>query len=217
MPRGGPAGGRARPRVLRALLAVVAGLAVTSVACAPPVSAHDSRSVVWLAVDGSGGNTTVHALVLYRGDGQPVANEYVLAELTSGGRTRSFQVRPSDRVAGEFASTAHLPDGHWQLVVSAKAATTGAASGEFDVAGGRASGAHLSAAFIPSDAGTTPRSEGPLPWIVAGVLVAAALVGLMVLSSRRSRPATAEPPPGRPIAPMTPDSHPDPDGPTTRS
>jgi hypothetical protein len=187
MPRGGPVGA----------LVVLAGLALTSTALAPAAGAHDGRSVVRLAVDGADGSTTVHALLVYRGDGQPVVDEYVLAELTSEGRTRSFQVRPSPRVPGEFASTAHLADGHWRLVVSAKAATTGSASGDFDVVGGRPTDMHLSASFTPARHGTPTASGGStLPWLALGVLTPAFLVAVVLLSARRVRRTTPDPGPG---------------------
>ena len=199
MPHGDRAGARTAPlpRVVRALLRLLSGLTVAAVAAlgaVPPAAAHDGTSVVRLAVDGAGGSTTVHAFVVYRGDGQPVVEEYLLAEVISGGRTRSFQVRPRPGVAGEYVSAAHLPDGHWQLVVSATAATSGSASGEFDVVAGKPTRAVLSASFTPT--GTSSTASGgssAMPWLTMGALVLVTMVGLVALSGRRAKDGTADP------------------------
>lgn len=199
MPRSDRAGARRAPlpRAASALLGLLTGLtlaAVAALAAGQPAAAHDGSSVVRLAVDGAGGSTTVHAFVVYRGDGQPVVDEHVLAEVTSEGSTRSFQVRPRPGVPGEFASAAHLPDGHWQLVVSATAATSGSASGEFDVVDGKPTRTVLSASFTPT--GTSSMASGgssAMPWLTVSALVLVTMVAVVALSGRRAQGGTADP------------------------
>jgi hypothetical protein len=117
---------------------------------AGPASAHSSTSIVRLAVTADRGMTVVSASLVYANDHQPVRDEFVLAEVTGNGGTRSFQLRPDERVPGHFASPAHLAAGRWTLRVSANAATVGFATGEFTVGdAGQLTGIALSSSFDP--------------------------------------------------------------------
>jgi hypothetical protein len=171
-----------------AALAAALVLGVGAATMATPASAHNNKSVVRLAVTAANAGTTVHAFLVYSGDRQPVADEYVLAEASSGGRSRGFQLLPSRKVPGEFASTVHLPDGHWELVVEPKAATVGHATGSFDLTGGTLRHVELSAEFDPADAAPPTASARALgTW--AGVSLAAVALLLVVLLASRSRRA----------------------------
>lgn len=183
----------------------VAFLGVSIGMGAGPASAHSNKSIVRLAVTADRGTVVVRAYLVYTNDHQPVADEFVLAEASANGGTRSFQLRPDVRLPGYFASPAHLTPGRWILHVSAKSATVGSATGAFSVGeAGQLSAVTLSASFDPSGVskrmGTRSSTGGHGTLLVVGsvflVLLIVLVARVRATSRRAGRPESDAPAPG---------------------
>lgn len=167
---------------------------------ADPASAHSNKSIVRLAVSADGDTTVVTAFLVYTNDHQPVRDELVLADAFGNGGSRSFQLRPDDRVPGYFASRVHLTAGRWTLRVATAAATVGSATGEFTVgSSGELTDIAFSSSFNPNTVprGTGSRSESTArgPLLVVGAVFLVLLVALGVKIRATGRGAE-EPRPG---------------------
>ena len=182
--------GRVAALTLATLLLSVAAMSVT------PAQAHTNRSVVRLAVTSDGGATTVHAFLVYADDHEPVADEFVLADVSGPWGHRSLQLDPDRYEPGHFAARLQLPPGAWTLRVEAKAATVGSATGQFTVAtGGQLGEVAFSRSFDPDSLGRRAPGQarvaalGGPALVVAGVVVVALMTVMTVLmrAGRRRR------------------------------
>jgi hypothetical protein len=157
-------------------------------------SAHSNRSLVRLAVTPERDALALQALVVFRGDREPVVDEFVLAEITGSWGSRSLQLQPDRRTPGYFRGRVHLPSGRWNLRVSTKAATVGSAGGELTVGpDGRLEAANLSAAFDPASVLARPAADagGHLGRTV-GLTLACGFGLLLAVVAARTRAASRQ-------------------------
>jgi hypothetical protein len=187
-----PAASRLPGRV--AVLALATFLLSATPTWVTPAQAHTNRSVVRLALTAGDNATTVHAFLVYVDDHEPVADEFVLADVSGPWGHRSLQLDPDRYEPGHFAARLQLPAGAWTLLVEAKAATVGSATGQFTVtATGHLSDVALSRSFDPDSLGHRAPGQAQVaalggPALVAtGVAVVALMTVMTVMMRARSR------------------------------
>jgi hypothetical protein len=183
-----PAASRLPGRV--AVLALATFVLSTATLWVTPAQAHTNRSVVRLAVTAGDNATTVHAFLVYADDHEPVADEFVLADVSGPWGHRSLQLDPDRYEPGHFAARLQLPAGAWTLLVAAKAATVGSATGRFTVtADGQLSEVALSRTFDPDSLGHRVPGQAQVaalggPALVVAGLVVVALMTVMTVMMR---------------------------------
>ncbi len=185
------------------LLVATALLAVGVLGGATGAGAHGELSIVRLAVASQGDDLVVRAHVVYENDRQPVVGETVLGRLSSTAGARSVLFRPDAVVPGLYAATVRLPAGEWEMTVSARADTTGSATGTLTVGElGRLGAATVSAAFDPGDlpavASPTGESRSGVVAVAAALTFLLLLLGTATALHRRSQDEPASEP-GRPV------------------